>query len=101
MAVRVETAQARTARRPARAQRRRLPWGSIARHGILVTTCAVILFPLFWVLLLSIKSLPDAYTNRIWPRNFEFGSYSQRADLDRDAAAEPARTASSSRSRRC
>src|SRR4030095_6692110 len=40
-------------------------------------TCAVILFPLFWVLLLSVKSLPDAYTNRIWPHKFEFGAYSR------------------------
>jgi ABC-type glycerol-3-phosphate transport system permease component len=35
----------------------------------------VILFPLVWVLLLSVKSLPDAYTNRIWPHEFDFGSY--------------------------
>jgi ABC-type glycerol-3-phosphate transport system permease component len=77
MAVRAETTQARTVRRPAPRRRRRLPWGSIARHGILLSICAVILFPLFWVLLLSIKSLPDAYTNRIWPHDFEFGAYSR------------------------
>jgi ABC-type glycerol-3-phosphate transport system permease component len=77
MAVRAETAQARTVRRPAPRRRRRVPLGSVARHGILITTCAVILFPLFWVLLLSIKSLPDAYTNRIWPHDFEFGAYSR------------------------
>jgi ABC-type glycerol-3-phosphate transport system permease component len=47
------------------------------KHGILLTACAVILFPLVWVLLLSIKSLPDAYTNRIWPHDFEFGAYSR------------------------
>ena len=35
----------------------------------------MILFPLFWVGLLSIKSLPDAYTNHIWPHDFDFGSY--------------------------
>ena len=55
--------------------RRRIPWGEVAKHGVLLSACAVILFPLFWVLLLSIKSLPDAYTNRIWPHNFDFGSY--------------------------
>ena len=37
----------------------------------------VILFPLVWVLLLSVKSLPDAYTNRIWPHDFDFSSYGQ------------------------
>jgi ABC-type glycerol-3-phosphate transport system permease component len=65
-----------SARRQAR-RRRRIPWGSVVRHGILLSTCVVILFPLFWVLLLSVKSLPDAYTNRIWPHDFEFGAYSR------------------------
>jgi ABC-type glycerol-3-phosphate transport system permease component len=54
-----------------------MPWGSIVKHGILLTACAVILFPLVWVLLLSVKSLPDAYTNRIWPRDFDFAAYSR------------------------
>ncbi|MBA3428232.1 MAG: carbohydrate ABC transporter permease, partial [Actinobacteria bacterium] len=45
------------------------------KHGILLSCCAVILFPLFWVFLLSIKSLPDAYTNQIWPNDFDFSSY--------------------------
>jgi ABC-type glycerol-3-phosphate transport system permease component len=59
------------------AQRRRLniPVGSIFKHLILILACVIILFPLVWVLLLSVKSLPDAYTNRIWPRDFEFGHY--------------------------
>jgi ABC-type glycerol-3-phosphate transport system permease component len=29
------------------------------------------------VFLLSIKSLPDAYTNRIWPRHFDFSHYGE------------------------
>ena len=56
-------------------RRRRIRWGTIVTHGVLLTACAVILFPLAWVLLLSVKSLPDAYTNRIWPHHFDFGSY--------------------------
>ena len=76
MATRVET---EPSRRPRRRVRRaavvRIPWGSIAKHGILILLCVVILFPLFWVFLLSIKSLPDAYTNDIWPDDFDFGSY--------------------------
>ncbi len=74
MAVRAETRQVRAVRRPA-PQRRRLAWGPVVKHGVLLCACGVILFPLFWVLLLSIKSLPDAYTNRIWPHHFDFGSY--------------------------
>jgi ABC-type glycerol-3-phosphate transport system permease component len=55
--------------------RRRLPWGTIARHAVLVLFAFVILFPIVWVLLLSVKSLPDAYQNEIWPNNFDFGHY--------------------------
>ena len=77
MATRAETAKTVTAttRRAAPRRRRRIPWGTIVMHGILCTTCVVILFPLFWVVLLSVKSLPDAYTNHIWPNDFDFGSY--------------------------
>lgn len=74
MATRVLTAPKR---------RRRIPWGRIVKHGILLLACVIILFPLFWVLLLSIKSLPDAYTNRIWPHDFDFSAYSRvRTSID-------------------
>jgi ABC-type glycerol-3-phosphate transport system permease component len=82
MATRAETTRVRAHRRPA-PRRRRVPWGSITKHGILIVACLIILFPLFWVLLLSIKSLPDAYTNRIWPHDFEFSAYSRvRTSID-------------------
>jgi len=76
MATRVETERiaAAAGRVPPR-RRRRVPWGKIAQHAILITLCIIILFPLLWVALLSIKSLPDAYTNRIWPHHFDFSSY--------------------------
>jgi ABC-type glycerol-3-phosphate transport system permease component len=76
VAARAEAGRVERARPPAR-RRRKFRWGSVVKHGILLTACAVILFPLVWVLLLSIKSLPDAYTNRIWPHDFEFGAYSR------------------------
>ena len=66
------TTAATDARRP---RRRQVRWGPIFTHTVLIATCVVILFPLVWVLLLSVKSLPDAYTNRIWPHEFDFGSY--------------------------
>jgi ABC-type glycerol-3-phosphate transport system permease component len=75
MASRVEAEPIAATRRPPTRGSSRVPWGSIAKHGILLLCCVVILFPLFWVFLLSIKSLPDAYTNGIWPNDFEFGSY--------------------------
>jgi ABC-type glycerol-3-phosphate transport system permease component len=75
MATRAETVSRPTAARRPAPRRRRMRWGAIVTHGVLVAACIVILFPLFWVLLLSVKSLPDAYTNRIWPHDFDFGSY--------------------------
>jgi ABC-type glycerol-3-phosphate transport system permease component len=75
MATRAEPETIATTRRLSARPRVRVPWGSIVKHAILVVTCCVILFPLLWVFLLSIKSLPDAYTNRIWPHNFDFSSY--------------------------
>ena len=76
MATRVETEPIAIAQRTSPRRRRvRIRWGSIVKHAFLVSCCVVILFPLAWVLLLSVKSLPDAYTNRIWPHDFQFGSY--------------------------
>jgi ABC-type glycerol-3-phosphate transport system permease component len=56
--------------------RRRRPWGTWARHVVVGLCVVAILFPIFWVVLLSIKSLPDAYGNWIWPKNFDFSHYS-------------------------
>lgn len=49
--------------------------GAIFRNLTLATFCFLILFPVVWVLLLSVKSLPDAYQNEIWPKVFDFGHY--------------------------
>ena len=53
----------------------RIPVWTIVKHGVLLAFCAAILFPLLWVLLLSVKSLPDAYQNYIWPNAFDFSHY--------------------------
>ncbi len=55
--------------------RKRPPFGTIARHMTLAFFAFLILFPIAWVLLLSVKSLPDAYQNYIWPKVFDFGHY--------------------------
>jgi ABC-type glycerol-3-phosphate transport system permease component len=55
--------------------RRRVPAWTIVRHAVLIGFCALVLFPILWVMLLSIKSLPDAYQNYIWPNAFEFSHY--------------------------
>jgi ABC-type glycerol-3-phosphate transport system permease component len=55
---------------------RRVPWGTWVRHAV-VSLCVIsILFPILWVVLLSVKSMPDAYNNYIWPKQFDFSHYS-------------------------
>lgn len=46
-----------------------------AKHGILIVFCLITLFPLVWVVLLSLKSLPDAYTGRLIPEEWDFTHY--------------------------
>ena len=47
----------------------------MVRHLVLVMFMLVILLPLAWVLLLSIKSIPDAYRPGFWPQHFDFSHY--------------------------
>jgi ABC-type glycerol-3-phosphate transport system permease component len=54
---------------------RRVSLGTVLRHIVLVFFMLIILLPLAWVLLLSIKSIPDAYRPGLWPQNFDFGHY--------------------------
>jgi ABC-type glycerol-3-phosphate transport system permease component len=56
-------------------RRPRIKWGAIARHVILAIFALIIILPLVWVLLLSVKSLPDAYQNEIWPKTFDWTHY--------------------------
>jgi ABC-type glycerol-3-phosphate transport system permease component len=48
---------------------------AIIRHAVINFFLLTILLPLFWVLLLSIKSLPDSMTGQLWPRKFDFSHY--------------------------
>ena len=56
--------------------KRGLPWSKICLHLVLIFWCAVVMFPLLWVVLLSLKSLPDAYQRYIWPKDFIAPLYS-------------------------
>jgi ABC-type glycerol-3-phosphate transport system permease component len=47
----------------------------IIRHAVINVFLLTIILPLAWVLLLSIKSLPDSMTGRLWPRQFDFTHY--------------------------
>jgi ABC-type glycerol-3-phosphate transport system permease component len=55
--------------------RRRRKAGVILRHLVINFFVLIILLPLAWVLLLSVKSIPDAYTGALWPQEFDFSHY--------------------------
>jgi ABC-type glycerol-3-phosphate transport system permease component len=50
--------------------------GSVAlRHAVINLFNLIILLPLAWVLMMSIKSLPDAMQGNFWPKRFDFTHY--------------------------
>lgn len=49
--------------------------GAIVRHGVIGFFMVVIILPLLWVLLLSVKSRPDAAQGNFWPTKFDFTRY--------------------------
>ncbi len=57
-------------------RRRRIRWGTVLQHAVIIFFCLVIIVPILWVVLLSIKSLRDAYTGKLWPDQFDFTHYS-------------------------
>jgi ABC-type glycerol-3-phosphate transport system permease component len=56
-------------------RRSKIKWGTVLRHVVLAIFALIIILPLAWVLLLSVKSLPDAYQNDIWPKTFDWSHY--------------------------
>ena len=49
---------------------------SIVRHGVINLFNLIIILPLIWVLMMSVKTLPDAMRGDFWPRTFDFTHYS-------------------------
>jgi ABC-type glycerol-3-phosphate transport system permease component len=49
---------------------------AIVRHAVINFFMLIILLPLAWVLMMSIKSLPDSMRGDFWPRRFDFTHYS-------------------------
>ena len=49
---------------------------TILLHATIIIFCLVILLPLVWIVMMSIKSDVDAYTGKLWPENFDFTHYS-------------------------
>jgi len=48
---------------------------SVLGHVIINVFNLIILLPLVWVLLMSVKSLPDAMRGNLWPNRFDFTHY--------------------------
>jgi ABC-type glycerol-3-phosphate transport system permease component len=55
--------------------RRRNQIANILKHLVINFFVLMILLPLAWVFLLSIKSIPDAYSGALWPEQFDFSHY--------------------------
>lgn len=56
--------------------RPRVKWTHYAMHAIIIFFCLLIVLPIAWVFLMSVKSIPDAYSGHLWPDNFDFTHYS-------------------------
>jgi ABC-type glycerol-3-phosphate transport system permease component len=48
---------------------------AIIRHAVINFFMVIIILPLIWVLLLSVKSRPDAMQGNFWPKKFDFTRY--------------------------
>jgi len=69
------------ASRPTVKSRQKQSWfnrnrSAIVRHAAINFFMLIILLPLAWVLMMSVKSLPDAMRGDFWPRRFDFTHYS-------------------------
>src|SRR6188474_1651952 len=49
---------------------------AVIRHVIINFFMVIILLPLAWVFMMSIKSRPDSMRGDFWPRKFDFTHYS-------------------------
>jgi ABC-type glycerol-3-phosphate transport system permease component len=69
-------ADTRTDSYGAKPRRKRIHWRTVLMHAIIIFFCMIVLVPLMWVILMSVKSLRDAYTGTLWPEQFDFTHYS-------------------------
>lgn len=55
--------------------RPRVRVSTILIHAIIIFFCLIVILPIAWVVLLSIKSIPDSVTGELWPKKFDFTHY--------------------------
>ncbi len=49
---------------------------TLIRHGVINFFLVIIVLPLSWVLMMSVKTLPDSMRGDFWPRTYDFTRYS-------------------------
>jgi len=72
----IDSPRAREAAPTLPRQRPRIKLTTILMHAIIIFFCLTIVLPILWVFLMSVKSIPDAYTGQLWPQQFDFTHYS-------------------------
>jgi ABC-type glycerol-3-phosphate transport system permease component len=70
----IDTAHVREAT-PTAPRKPRFRLTTILMHVTIIFFCLLIVLPILWVLLMSFKSIPDAYTGKLWPEQFDFTHY--------------------------
>jgi len=70
----VETVHSREAA-PSSPHRKRVNLSKVLLHATIIFFCLIVVLPVAWVILMSIKSIPDAYTGDLWPKQFDFTHY--------------------------
>ena len=57
-------------------RRKRVKLSRILLHATIIFFCLIVVLPVAWVILMSIKSIPDAYTGDLFPKQYDFSHYS-------------------------
>lgn len=70
----MDSAHAASAR-SASSGERRVRATTILLHAVLILFCLVILLPILWVIMMSIRTIPDAYSGGLFPKQFDFTHY--------------------------
>ena len=60
---------------PGSPRRKRIKLSRILLHATIIFFCLIVVLPVVWVILMSIKSIPDTYTGQLWPKQFDFTHY--------------------------
>ena len=55
---------------------KRVKLSRILLHATIIFFCLIVVLPVAWVILMSIKSIPDAYTGDLFPKQYDFSHYS-------------------------